>query len=137
MAEAAFFGRNDMTQKTKSNGGIAELTPDAIRADGLSVAEHIRALGKKAATEADQVEAFAEQVASAVIEATRQVADRVGWLMENCQAARESMEQHRVSLSGWPEQKALAAPASPAAQEAGFEAVTKSLGDLERAINKE
>jgi hypothetical protein len=126
-----------MTQKAKTNSGIAELTPDAIRADGLSVAEHIRELGKKAATEADQVEAFAEQVASAVIEATRQVADRVGWLMENCQAARESMEQHRASLSALPEKKALAAPASSAAQEAGFEAVTKSLGELERAINKE
>jgi hypothetical protein len=133
---ATASGENDMT-KTKTNGGIAELTPDAIRADGLSVAEHIRALGKKAATEADQVEAFAEQVASAVIEATRQVADRVGWLMENCQAARESMEQHRASLSALPEKKALAAPASPVAQEAGFEAVTKSLGDLERAIKNE
>jgi hypothetical protein len=125
-----------MAQKSKINGGIAELTPDAIRTDGLSVAEHIRALGKKAATEADQVEAFAEQVASAVIEATRQVADRVGWLMENCQAARESMEQHQAALSTLPEGKALAAPASPAAQEAGFEAVTKSLGDLEKAITQ-
>jgi hypothetical protein len=127
-----------MIQKAKGNGNIAELTPDAIRTDGLSVAEHIRALGKKARTEAETVEAFAEQVASAVIEATGQVADRVGWLMENCQAARESMEQHRASLSALPEErKALAPPASQLAQEAGFEAVTKSIDDLEKAIKSD
>jgi hypothetical protein len=126
-----------MAQKSKVNGGIAELTPDAIRTDGLSVAEHIRALGKKARTEAETVEAFAEQVASAIVEATSQVADRVGWLMENCQAARESMEQHRSSLSALPEQrKALAPPASPMAETAGFAAVEKSLGDLEKAITQ-
>jgi hypothetical protein len=127
-----------MAQKPKVNGGIAELTPDAIRTDGLSVAEHIRALGKKARTEAETVEAFAEQVASAIVEATSQVADRVGWLMENCQAARESMEQHRSSLSALPEQrKALAPPTSPIAQTAGFAAVEKSLGDLEKAIKSD
>jgi hypothetical protein len=127
-----------MSQKSKVNGGIAELTPDAIRADGLSVAEHIRTLGKKARSEAETVEAFAEQVASAIVEATSQVADRVGWLMENCQAARDSMEQHRASLSALPEErKALAPPASQLAQEAGFEAITKSLGDLEKAIKSD
>jgi hypothetical protein len=126
-----------MAQKPKVNGGIAELTPDAIRTDGLSVAEHIRALGKKARSEAETVETFAEQVASAIVEATSQVADRVGWLMENCQAARESMEQHRSSLSALPEQrKALAPPASPMAETAGFAAVEKSLGDLEKAITQ-
>jgi hypothetical protein len=73
-----------------------------------------------------------------VIEATSQVADRVGWLMENCQAARQSMEQHRASLSALPEQrKALAPPLPSAVQEAGFEAVNKSLGELERAIKRE
>lgn len=126
-----------MTEKSKSNGGIAELTPDAIRADGLSVAEHIRELGKKAFAQGEDVAAFAEEVASAVVAATNEVANRVGWLMENCQAARQSMDQHRSSLSGLPEQKALAAPASLPAQEAGFEAVTKSLGDLEKAITSE
>jgi uncharacterized membrane protein YccC len=126
-----------MAQKPKVNGGIAELTPDAIRADGLSVAEHIRALGKKARTEAETVEAFAEQVASAIVEATSQVANRVGWLMENCQAARDSMEQHHSSLSALPEQrKALAPPASPMVETAGFAAVEKSLGDLEKAITQ-
>jgi hypothetical protein len=126
-----------MAQKPKVNGGIAELTPDAIRADGLSVAEYIRAVGKKARSEGEAVETFAEQVANAIVEATGQVANRVGWMMENCQAARESMEQHRSSLSALPEErKALAPPASAIAQEAGFEAVTKSLGDLEKAITQ-
>jgi hypothetical protein len=125
-----------MAQKPKPNGGIAELTPDAIRTDGLSVAEHIRGLGRKAFTQGEDVAAFAEEVATAIVEATSQVADRVGLLMENFQRAREAMQEHQNALSALPERKALAPPASATAQEAGFDAVTKSLGDLEKAITQ-
>jgi hypothetical protein len=126
-----------MTEKHKGNGGIAELTPDAIRADGLSVAGHIRGLGKKAFTQGEDVAAFAEEVANAILEATNQVADRVGQLMNNFERARDSMREHQRALSSLPEHKALAPPASSTAQEMGFEAVTKSLGELEKAIKAE
>jgi hypothetical protein len=125
-----------MAQKPKPNGGIAELTPDAIRTDGLSVAEHIRGLGRKAFTQGEDVAAFAEQVANSIVEATNQVADRIGLYMENSQRAREAMQEHQNALSALPERKALAPPASDTAQEAGFDAVTKSLGDLEKAITQ-
>jgi hypothetical protein len=117
-----------MNAKSKPNGGekIAELTPDAIKANGLNVAEHIRELGKRARIEGESVEQFAEQVASAVIEATRQVAERVGWLMENCEIARRSMETSRASLATLPDQrKAIAAP--DRADNAGLEAIASEL----------
>jgi hypothetical protein len=128
-----------MTQKPKANGGIAELTPDAIRADGLSVAEHIRQLGKKAFTQGESVAALAEQVSTAIMEATGQMADRVAIYMENCEAARQAMDKHRNALSTpQPPHMALAPPpVSPVTEATGFAAVEKELGELERAISPE
>jgi hypothetical protein len=129
-----------MTKASKPNGGptergIAELTPDAIKVDGHSVAEHIRALGRKAFTEGEDVAAYAEEVASAVQEATSQIADRVAALMESFQAARESMKQHQAALSALPERKALPPPEPTPARQAGIDAVEKSLGDLKATVH--
>lgn len=119
-----------MTKPNKPNGGIAELTPDAIRADGLSVAEHIRQLGKKAFTQGEDVAAFADEVATAVVEATNQVADRIARLMENCESARQSMELHRTALTALPEPRKALAPPAALPGDVGLEAVERSMAEL-------
>jgi hypothetical protein len=119
------FGPNEMIgspteAKRGSNGPGAAIpvTADAIRNDGLSVAENIRALAKQAKDEGESVAAYAEEVAGLITQAASEVADRIAGYMAKCQAARAAMAEHQQALMGSDPRQPATKPPRPSPAEA-------------------
>jgi hypothetical protein len=93
-------GGYDPTKRSGNGPTPTPVTADAIRNDGLSVAENIRTLAKQAKDEGESVAAYAEEVAGLITQAASEVADRITDYMAKCQAARASMGEHQQALMG-------------------------------------
>lgn len=81
---------------------ITQMTADVIKANGLETATHIRAYAKRAKEECEQMTAYAEKVANAVIEASEQAAQRIAGYMKRCEDARASLQKHMELLTELP-----------------------------------
>lgn len=93
---------------------VGKLTAEAIRANGLKVAENIREFARKAKAEGEATVAFAEEVASAIVDAADHAAARITNYMERCDAASASMQQHKSLLNKLPDKQAkIAANSKP------------------------
>jgi hypothetical protein len=96
-----------MNMDNKTNGQneptrVAELTAEAIKKSGLSVADEIRALAQKAKDEGEALAAYAEEVAGAIIQASSEASARISAYIDSCAAAKSSVQRHKDTLADLP-----------------------------------
>ena len=105
----------------------AMLNSEAIKSDGLTVAEHIRALGAQAKKEGEDVAQYADEIANAITEAAEEVANRMHDYMTKCQAARVSMKEHKEALVVIPPRQPTTSSKIAEAEQAVAAALDQSL----------
>jgi len=86
---------NGPTMEKRAN---AMLSADTIRESGQTLVQQIRDLGLQAKKEGEEVEAYSEEIANALTAAHEEMASRVAEYLQKCQAARDSMEEHKEAL---------------------------------------